>query len=309
MFTQRRQDAFPIPDDAVAGLCVLASGSSGNCSVLVSPAGPETDCPRHVTLIDCGLSPRKTARLLGELGIEPYEVDTLLLTHLDSDHCHTGWASALRTSMWNLTTRLHKRHRGRAERSGLLHSRTELFEDSFETGPRISVMPTLMAHDELGVAVFRFEIRRDSVSESASLGFATDLGRATDGLIDHLEGVDTLAIESNYCPQMQADSDRPYFLKKRITGGSGHLSNQETVEAIEQIGPRDHVVLLHLSRDCNDPGLVGEMHTGSDYGFTISEQHRPTRWIWVRPGHGEPPQPRVRRQSAQPALFRSPDPS
>lgn len=288
---------------------MLASGSSGNCSVLVSPAGPETDCPRHVTLIDCGLSPRKTARLLDELGIEPYEVDDLILTHLDTDHCHSGWASALRTTTWNLTTRLHRRHRGRAERSGLLHSRTELFEDEFLLGSRIAVSPTLMSHDELGVASFRMQIRRDTVCEPAHLGFATDLGRATDDLIDHLHGVDTLAIESNYCPRMQAESDRPYFLKKRITGGAGHLSNQEALAAIEEIGPRDHVILLHLSRQCNHPELVGEMHTGADYTFTISEQHRPTRWVWVRPGHGEPPVPRVRRRAAQPILFHTPEPS
>jgi len=208
-----------------------------------------------------------------------------------------------------MTTRLHRRHRGRAERGGMLHSRAELFEDDFGLGPRIAVSPTLMSHDELGVASFRLEIRRDSVPEPARLGFATDLGRATDDLIDHLLGVDTLAIESNYCPRMQADSDRPYYLKKRITGGAGHLSNQEALAAIEQIAPRDHVVLLHLSRECNHPGLVGEMHHGADYTFTISEQHRPTRWVWVRPGHGEPPSPAARQRSAEPILFRSPDPS
>ncbi|MFT5422697.1 MAG: phosphoribosyl 1,2-cyclic phosphodiesterase [Phycisphaerales bacterium] len=274
--------------------------------MLVSPAGPETDCPRHVTLIDGGLSPRKTARLLCELGIEPYEVDDLVLTHLDTDHCHSGWPAALRTNTWSLTTRIHRRHRGRAQRSGMLHSRTELFEEEFGLGPRITVSPTLMSHDELGVASFRMQIRRETVAEPALLGFATDLGRATDDLIDHLLGVDTLAIESNYCPRMQAESDRPYFLKKRITGGAGHLSNQEALTAIEQIAPRDHVVLLHLSRECNDPQLVGNMHTGAEYAFTISEQHRPTRWIWVRPGHGEAPTPTVRRAASEPSLYHTP---
>ena len=56
-------------DDASGVLCVLASGSRGNCSVLVIPATPDT--PRRVYLIDAGLSPRRTASLLSDRGIRP----------------------------------------------------------------------------------------------------------------------------------------------------------------------------------------------------------------------------------------------
>lgn len=303
MFTHARNQAFPIPDDAVGGLCVLASGSSGNCSVLVAPAAEDAGTRRRVTLIDAGLSPRRTARLLADLSIDPYEVDDIVLTHLDTDHCHAGWAPALRTSTWNARLRLHRKHRGRAERAGLLTNPAELFEEPFELGPRIQAEPTLMSHDDLGVASFRFRIERDSGAEPAHLGFATDLGRATDDLIEHLHGVDTLAIESNYCPQLQESSDRPVFLKRRITGGSGHLSNYEALHAVERIRPRDHVVLLHLSRECNRPELVAELHAGGEYHFTISEQHRPTRWIWLRKGHPVHDAPAPVVPAAQPSLF------
>ncbi|MFG0307478.1 MAG: MBL fold metallo-hydrolase [Phycisphaerales bacterium JB040] len=304
MFTHARHQAFPIPNDAVAGLCVLASGSAGNCSVLVAPASDDPGTRRRVTLIDCGLSPRKTARLLAGLSIDPYEVDDIVLTHLDTDHCHPGWAGALSTRAWNARLRLHRMHRGRAERAGLLTNPTELFEGPFSLGPRLNAEPTLMSHDDLGVASFRFRIERESAPEPADLGFATDLGRATDDLIEHLHGVDTLAIESNYCPRLQECSDRPAFLKHRITGGSGHLSNQEALRAVERIQPRDHVVFLHLSRECNRPELVSALHAGGDYSFTISQQHRPTRWVWLRKGHGAPrPAPAPVVRGVQPSLF------
>jgi phosphoribosyl 1,2-cyclic phosphodiesterase len=177
--------------------------------------------------------------------------------------------------------RIHRRHRGRAERLAITRARTELFEDEFALGPRITARALLMAHDDLGVAALRFSVRRDTHEHPATLGFATDLGRVTDELIDHLHGVGVLAIESNYCPRMQADSTRSAALKHRIMGGSGHLSNQECLAATDRIEPAHHTVLLHLSRECNHPSLPAALHRGRP--VTISSQHEPTPWVFLRP--------------------------
>src|SRR5204862_3142635 len=90
------------------------------------------------------------------------------------------------------------------------------------------------------------------------------------------------AIESNYCPLLQEESGRPDFLKHRITGGRGHLSNHEAAAAIRRIQPREHVILLHLSRECNEPAIVAALHEGADYTLTITCQFEPTRWVQVR---------------------------
>lgn len=264
---------------AVFRLCVLGSGSAGNCSVV--ELASEADAPRRVMLIDLGLSPKRTWALLERVGLcdrGACTIDSIVLTHLDHDHAHSGWASAIPPAT---RVHLHRRHAGRAERMGLLHRRCELFEDRFEVGG-LAGRSVLMAHDELGVAVLRFDLAADA--DPASLGFATDLGRVTDAMVGLLEGVDVLAIESNYCPRMQEASDRPAFLKRRIMDGRGHLSNAECAEAVHRIGPREHVVLLHLSRDCNDAGLVAEHHAGADYAVTIASQDEPTRWVRVGPG-------------------------
>ncbi|MEM0983944.1 MAG: MBL fold metallo-hydrolase [Planctomycetota bacterium] len=262
------------PDDAVAGLCVLASGSGGNCSVLVVRGSGEK--PAHVALIDAGLSPSRTRKLLSVRGIPLHWVDDVVLTHLDRDHFHPGWR---RARDCRATLRLHRRHLPRAEREMSLLQRNEPFEDGFEVGP-VRASTVMLAHDSLGVAAFRFEIERGR--ERTELGFATDLGRATPALVEHLSGVPVLAIESNYCPELQAASARPAFLKQRIMGGAGHLSNQEAADAIHAIEPADHVVFLHLSRECNSPDLLGELHGGADYGWTISTQFEPTPWVWLR---------------------------
>lgn len=255
---------------------VLASSSAGNCSALVRGSGRNA----RVTLIDAGLSPTRTRSLLHAatgLGID--RVDDVLFTHLDADHAHPGWIRALPAHAW---FRVHRAHVRRAERSGLARRRTRVFDDEpFDLPAGVRVTPVSLAHDELGVAAFRFDPHHDTPTPDgtlqhppASLGYATDLGRATDGLINTLAGVDVLAIESNYCPALQRASERPEFLKRRIMDGAGHLSNQQAADAARDIGPRRHAVLLHLSRQCNTPERALALHAGRPYATTAARHDR-----------------------------------
>ncbi len=267
------------------GVRVLASGSRGNCSVLRIQCAGET----LTALIDAGLSPRRTRAAMAACGLSLDEVDVALLTHLDTDHFYSGWVSKLPLDAPFV---MHRRHRGRAERQGALRRRTTLVDGPFDlceslpparTGARalppciIRVTPTLMSHDDLGVAAFRFDI--ESGAERASVGWATDLGRVTDRLIGAMEGVGLLAIESNYCPHLQRASSRPAYLKQRIMGGSGHLSNGESAEAVGLIRPRDAVALLHLSQECNTPERALEAHAAHRMAVSVTSQDEPSGWI------------------------------
>lgn len=262
------------PEGGGAALCVLASGSSGNCTLLRVWDGAGK--PVRTSLIDAGLSPRRTQAMLLERGIALRDLDDIILTHLDTDHFHAGWR---RHRDCHATLRLHARHVSRAQRRHSLLRRNEPFNGRVELAGGVAFDPVMLSHDELGVAAFRFDFPC-----GGSLGFATDLGRATDELIEHVRGVGVLAIESNYCPVMQAESARPEFLKRRITGGAGHLSNEECARAVGKIGPAGEVVLLHLSRQCNTPGLASAPHAGGGYRLTLASQHEATGWIRVVPG-------------------------
>ncbi len=277
------------PVDAGWYLSVLSSSSGGNCTLLRVHDGHRF---RHI-LIDLGLSPRRTREMMSLFGLALKDVDAALLTHMDQDHLHPGWlapqgkASPLREDAAMLVHEAHfhaargaSLHRPNLRALAGANEARHLFSDlpapACGLPAGLIVSAVLGAHDKEGAASFRL-----TMPTGASLGFATDIGRVTKELVDLCAGVDVLAIESNYCPQMQAASSRPEFLKRRIMGGAGHLSNQETIAAVRAIEPKRHVVLLHLSRQCNTPELVAGLHEGSPYHCTISEPDRPCRWVRI----------------------------
>ncbi len=279
------------PREHVAAIRILASGSAGNCSVVRVGRGEN----RRVLLIDLGLSPRRTKRLLAEDGLGLDDLDAVLLTHLDHDHWRLGWNSGLPETV---PVYLHGRHFGWGTHLGILPRSARPFEGDFELACGARVRPILMDHDDLGVAAYRIDFgpgeSRGEADRRPSLGFATDVGRVTAGFIAHFRGVGVLAIESNYCRDMQVDSERPQLLKRRIMGGRGHLSNVETAGAVERIAPR-HVVFLHLSRECNRADLVADLHAGGEYEYTIADQDRSTRWVAIVPGR--PPEEAPEQQA------------
>ena len=274
-------------------LCILASGSSGNCSVLRSPTG--------AMLIDCGIGPRTAAGRMKGLGVGVAQVSAICLTHLDSDHFNPAWGR--RIVQQGIALYCHQERAEELWRLGGGGGELARLIRPFDGRPfsplqGVHFTAIRLEHDEHGSHGFRVE------GFGASLGYATDLGRAKAQLVRHFCGVGILAIESNYDPQMQAESDRPWFLKRRIMGGRGHLSNQEALEAVRRILdqadrrgaalPR-HIVLLHRSRQCNCPRLLRRLFSGDRriaQRLVLAEQDRPTGWLWAPTGaESRAPQP------------------
>ena len=263
--------------------CVLGSGSGGNCTLLKL----ETDGVYRHVLIDAGLSPRKTTARLAPLGVTPGDITDVLLTHIDTDHLHRGWIEAADPPPF--TWRAHHRHIRRVIQAGIPVRRTEPFETVVELGDQTLVETIVLPHDHDGSTGFVVEHR------GVRLGFATDLGRATTGLFDRFTRLDALAIESNYDPPLQQAAARPAALKQRIMGGLGHLSNIQALEAILRIdrsGSLRHVVLLHLSRQCNDPRRVLDLYARQAPHLldrlTITNQHVPTPMLHISPNSKGP---------------------
>ena len=115
-------------------------------------------------------------------------------------------------------------------------------------------------------------------------------------MIESFCGVDVLAIESNYDPDLQRNSGRPVFLQNRIMNGGGHLSNDQALSAVKNSStaapnaatplPRQ-VVLLHRSRQCNCPKLLkGTFERDRRIGprVMLTEQYSRTEWISARSG-------------------------
>jgi phosphoribosyl 1,2-cyclic phosphodiesterase len=256
-------------------IVVLGSGSAGNCTALVSPEG--------IVLMDCGFSPKETRRRMVMAGLDASLVRAVILTHPDGDHLHGGWARVL----GGLTgPRLHvaSRHASSVRYSGFNSAAIQEHHDDFmESGLHFHALR--MPHDSLGSCAFRIQ------RGETRIGYATDIGRPSTELVEHLLGCTVVCVESNYCPQMQRASGRPQFLLDRIMGGRGHLSNQQTLDMVRVLhrsSPLQRLILLHLSQQCNDPAVVQRLYQEQapellDY-LVVTGQHHPAPPVDARPG-------------------------
>ena len=178
-------------------------------------------------------------------------VGAILLTHLDSDHWQRGWARQLERNPVPVVVRSGLR--GAALDAGVPSSCLRVVADTFQLGSLASVTAVAVPHDDLGSTAFVVE------SAAGRIGYTTDLGECPRAMLDAFVDLDVLGIESNYDPDMQRSSPRPAFLKERIMGPHGHLSNDQCADAVMAIAERSalqHLLLLHLSRDCNHPALA-----------------------------------------------------
>ena len=261
-------------------LSILASGSAGNCSVVRGV--------RAIMLIDCGIGPKTATRRMKGLGIGIEDVEAICLTHLDSDHFNPNWAGTIVSQGIPVFC-----HESRTDDLGRLGSGSAEFARlirpfngrKFFPADGFDLAAIHLQHDQQGSHGFLVE------SFGSRLGYATDLGRVDPRLIRHFRGVDVLAIESNYDPQMQLNSGRPWFLKRRIMGGRGHLSNQDALQAVREIldqsqvrGRRlpKHIILLHRSRQCNCPRLLRDLFSADErmkHRLVLAEQDRATGWL------------------------------
>jgi phosphoribosyl 1,2-cyclic phosphodiesterase len=224
----------------------IGSGSKGNC--LVAEAGSTR------VLLDCGLSPRETERRLARIGLVPSDISGILVTHEHDDHAGQAYpfAAQHRLPVW-LT---HGTQAAMAESGkvpGDIDTRTILGRDAFAIGD-LEVRPYTVPHDAREPVQF-------VLSDGAfRLGVLTDIGASTAHVEATLSGCDALVLECNHDVDMIWGGDYPKWLKERITGPFGHLSNRQ---AEQLLGALDrsrlkHVFAAHLSQQNNRPELARE---------------------------------------------------
>ena len=224
-------------------LCVLASGSSGNC-VFVQAGGTKI-------LIDAGLSGRETERRLEQIGVQPAEIQAICLTHEHSDHV-AGLAV--------LSARYHMRlyaNGGTVEALRRDERRGGLAWNVFTTGApfqigELAIEPFSVSHDAYEPVGFIL------TGGGARAGVVTDIGVSTHLVRERLRGCQVVVLESNHDEELLADAPRPEYLKQRIRGRQGHLSNRHAAEMLAEIAGTDlrQVFLAHISADCNLPELA-----------------------------------------------------
>ena len=222
----------------------LASGSGGNCLV--------ADADGTCVLIDCGLNLRDTEKRLARLGLEPSDINGVLVTHEHGDHAHGVFDFA---AAHNVTVYLTygTMHAMKAEGKVIEGVRLVFINGrQSEAVGGMQVMPFTVPHDA------REPLQLTCTDGASRLGVLTDLGRSSGHVLEQLAGCATLLLECNHDPVMLETGSYPWPLKRRISGGWGHLANEAAAAIAQALRPSGlaKVVAAHLSEQNNRPELA-----------------------------------------------------
>ncbi len=220
----------------------LGSGSRGNATLV---EGGDT-----VVLIDCGFSLREAERRLERLGRSPDDLAAVLVTHEHGDHLQGVFPLARKYGLpvyMTPGTALSCRP-PRDVRIDTIDAQC-----SFAVG-ELDIVPVAVPHDAREPVQFRMG------HGGRTLGVLTDLGSISAHVVDSYRRCDGLLLEANHDPGMLASGPYPPFLKRRVGGDWGHLSNGQTARLLAHLETRciQSLVLGHISEQNNDPELVAE---------------------------------------------------
>jgi phosphoribosyl 1,2-cyclic phosphodiesterase len=219
----------------------LNSGSNGNCYYIGNS--------EEAVFIDAGISCRETESRMKRLGLNMSLVKAIFVTHEHSDHINgvTQLVSKYKIPVYVSQPTLKE--------AGFWKIRKFVFHFTANLPVMIGglrVTPFLKKHDACDPHSFMVSAAKTNI------GVFTDIGQTCDQLIYHFKLCHAAFLESNYDEEMLEKGRYPPYLKNRIRGGSGHLSNRQALDLYMKHRPNfmSHLLLSHLSKENNTPELV-----------------------------------------------------
>ena len=224
--------------------CALGSGSKGNSYLIATE--------KNKILVDAGLSAKCIADNLFELGVKPEEIDGIVITHEHLDHINgvrvfsKKYGVPFYANEKTMAAVLRK-----VPDAEVKLTRTFGNNESFHIG-NFDIQPFRTPHDSVsscGYSVY---------SGVNKITVATDIGHMNSSVMENLKGSDILVLEANHDIDMLIKGPYSQFLKQRVQGPKGHLSNSLCGETLAYL--LDHgikqVILAHLSEENNTPELA-----------------------------------------------------
>ena len=226
----------------------LGSGSAGNATLV------EAQCGTQVSrlLIDCGLSLRELGKRLQAADLNLQAIDAVFITHEHADHVGHARSFAQKTgaAVWM--------SKGTALACNL--DEWDLAADQFQVARdgeaidlgALQLHPFTVPHDA------REPLQLRCTDGDVHLGVLTDLGHGSSHVVQALQQCHALLLECNHDTELLAQSSYPVFLKKRIAGPQGHLSNEESAQLTKALvhPSLNLIVAAHLSERNNRPDLA-----------------------------------------------------
>lgn len=232
----------------------LNSGSNGNCYYI----GNETEA----VFVDAGISCREIEKRMKRLGLSVQKIKAVFVSHEHSDHIR---GLPVLAKKYNLPVYITP---ATLQYGGLPLDRSQTI--SFQAYEPIvighlTVTPFPKKHDASDP--YSFTVSCGGVQ----VGIFTDIGTPCDNLVRYFRQCHAAFLEANYDEEMLTNGNYPHYLKHRIRGGSGHLSNMQALELFKKHRPSfmSHLLLSHLSRNNNCPKLVAELFNTHAAGVQV----------------------------------------
>ncbi len=190
----------------------LNSGSNGNCYYIESA--------NDAVLIDAGISCKEVEKRMLRLGLSPKKIKAIFITHEHTDHIY-GLTSFLKKYPVPVFITPETLQKGINIPASLVypfkpHSAITIGELSITAFPKL--------HD--AVDPFSCIVTCSNVT----VGVFTDIGFACNNVIHYFRQCNAAFLEANYDGEMLQNGRYPFVLKKRISGGKGHLSNAQALD-------------------------------------------------------------------------------
>jgi phosphoribosyl 1,2-cyclic phosphodiesterase len=257
----------------VLGFKNLGSGSTGNAT-LVEACGIR----KARLLVDCGLGRKQLSVRLQQASLDEQALDAIFITHEHSDHigCARQLALQHRVPVW--MSRGTYEALGRPDFDGLLRFAAD--GQTIDLG-ELQITPFTVPHDA------REPLQLSCSDGRYKLGVLTDLGHATEHVLAHLAGCHALLLECNHDADLLAQSTYPAFLKKRVGGPYGHLSNAAAAAIAQAVAHPGltHLVAAHLSMQNNRPELALSALTQAGANLwsalSVADPQRGSLWVQV----------------------------
>ena len=216
----------------------LGSGSRGNGSIVASQT--------TAVLVDCGFSYKEALTRLKRLGLDPDDLDGILVTHEHSDHVSGVEALSTKHGIPVYASRGTWIEVGAAN-----FNKSIYINDLFSIGD-IDIMPVTVPHDAREPLQFVFSCH------GVRLGILSDLGSISQRVVEGYRDLDAISVEFNHDVELLHQGPYPAFLKTRVGGDFGHLNNGQAAELLKRItGDRlKTVVACHISETNNDTSRV-----------------------------------------------------
>lgn len=235
-------------------VCSIASGSNGNCYYV----GNDTEA----VLVDAGISCKEIEARMKRSGLSLQNVKAVFVSHEHTDHISGLPILAKKHNLpIFISAPTLRNSKLRFEKSLLHHFTADV--------PVVIGDLVITAYSKHHDAAdpYSFTITGNGVT----IGVITDIGRACENVVTHFSQCHAAFLEANYDEEMLLNGSYSWYLKNRIRGGQGHLSNRQALELFQQYrSPQlTHLFLSHLSRNNNCPKLVEELFTTHASGVNM----------------------------------------